>query len=340
MNHLVNYLSWSEQRSKLFYTCPKQYGYRFIESWEGWLPTATKSAQDAYHHNCLVSDLRLVTGNIVHDRCGRVLKRLVGGITSDPATEIAIAEADFDNFLSNSAKLPLTALGSKRKKLIAHLIGKVVPPTLIASERASIPVMMEQFFALPEMVHFAAHPGVLLREFIESEIGPPTNELGVPARLITDCVYQQDDVTWVLDWKTGRPHENHRDKGIVYDAYVRARLKLQPESQVKIRFYYLKTGEAADFEFTHQEREEALWRIGEDFFLLQQKSLDPVVNIAPLSSFPARVDTHCFNCTHRLICPEFKAAGFGFHSASSATVRPIDARMESDLADARKEVAS
>ena len=62
MNHLINYLSWSEQRSKLFYTCPKQYGYRFIESWEGWLPTATKSAQDAYYHNCLVSDLRLVTG--------------------------------------------------------------------------------------------------------------------------------------------------------------------------------------------------------------------------------------------------------------------------------------
>ena len=340
MNHLVNYLSWSEQRAKLLYTCPKQYGYRFIESWEGWLPTATKSAQDAYHHNCLVSDLRLVTGSIIHDRCGRVLKRLAGGIMSDPATEIAIAEADFDNFLSNSAKLPLTALGSKRKKLVADLLGKVVSPTLIVSERASIPVMMEQFFALPEMVHFAAHRGVLLREFIESEIGPPTNELGVPARLITDCVYMQDDVTWVLDWKTGRPHENHRDKGIVYDAYVRARLKLPPESQVKIRFYYLKTGEAADFECTHQEREEALWRIGEDFFLLQEKSLDPVVNIAPLSSFPARVDTHCFNCTHRLICPDFKAAGFGFHSASSATVRPIDARMDSDLADARKEVAS
>jgi hypothetical protein len=268
------------------------------------------------------------------------LKRLVGGITSDPATEIAIAEADFDNFLCNSAKLPLTALGSKRKKLVAHLIGKVVSPTLIASERASISIMIGQFFALPEMVLFAAHPGVLLREFIESEIGPPTNELGVPARLITDCVYQQDDVTWVLDWKTGRPHENHRDKGIVYDAYVRARLKLPPESQVKIRFYYLKTGEAADFEFTDQEREEALWRIGEDFFLMQKKSLDPVVNIAPLSSFPARVDVHCFNCTHRPICPDFKAAGLGVHAASSPTVRPIDARMQIDLADAQKEVAS
>jgi hypothetical protein len=138
MNHLINYLSWSEQRAKLLYTCPKQYGYRFIESWEGWLPTATKSAQAAYRHNCLVSDLRLVTGSIIHDRCGRVLKRLAGGIISDPATETAIAEADFDNFLSNSAKLPLTALGSKRKKLIAHLLGKVVPPTLIASERAPL----------------------------------------------------------------------------------------------------------------------------------------------------------------------------------------------------------
>jgi hypothetical protein len=88
MNHLINYLSWSEQRAKLFYTCPKQYAYRFIESWEGWLPTAIKSAKDAYYHNCLVSDLRLVTGNIVHDRCGRVLKRLAGGIMSDPATEM------------------------------------------------------------------------------------------------------------------------------------------------------------------------------------------------------------------------------------------------------------
>lgn len=121
MNQLINYLSWSEQRSKLFYTCPKQYGYRFIESWEGWLPMATKSAQDAYHHNCLVSDLRLVTGNIIHDRCGRVLKRLAGGISSDPATEIKIAEEDFDDFLSNSARLAEVGFSQCRRVLMQKI---------------------------------------------------------------------------------------------------------------------------------------------------------------------------------------------------------------------------
>jgi hypothetical protein len=79
-------------------------------------------------------------------------------------------------------------------------------------------------------------------------------------------------------------------------------------ASVKIRFCYLRSGTTTDFQFNREERDEMKWRIGEDFALLQEKSEDPVVNIAPLASFPARIGAHCLQCSHQVLCNEFTDA--------------------------------
>jgi hypothetical protein len=308
VNKLLNYISWSEQRARLLHTCPRSYAYRFVASWGGWDPAASQEAQYSYYCNSILPDLRLATGSIVHDRCGRVLKRLACGIQSDLSTEIEIAEQDFDKFLSDSARLPLSALGSKRKKLLAHVYEEEVPKSLISSERAAISLMLTNFFQLPEIELFSQRPDVLVRELVECEIGEPSWELGVPARLVTDAVHRLEDGICVTDWKTGRAHESHREKGIIYDIFVRGRLGLNLDLTVKVVFRYLKSGETAEFVFTPEEREEMKWRVGEEFGEMRGKSLHPVVNVAPLASFPARVDYHCLNCPHQLICPDFSNA--------------------------------
>jgi hypothetical protein len=305
---LLNYLAWSEQRARLLHTCPRSYAYRFIASWGGWDPAASQEARYSYYCNSILPDLRLATGSIVHDRCGRILKRLACGIQSDLGTEIEIAEQDYDKFLSDSARLPLSALGSKRKKLLAHVYEEEVPKSIISSERAAISLMLTNFFRLPEIELFSRRPDVLVRELVECEIGEPSWELGVPARLVTDAVHRLEDGICVTDWKTGRAHESHREKGVIYDIFVRGRLGLNPDTTVKIVFRYLKSGETAEFIFTAEEREEMKWRVGEEFFEMRSKSLHPVVNVAPLASFPARVDYHCLNCPHQLICSDFSNA--------------------------------
>ena len=220
-NPLINFLVWSENRAKSFQSCQRQYGYRHLEAWGGWRPEASENSRYAYFCNSIVPDLRMVTGSIVHDRCGRVLKRLATGLKSHVSHEITIAEEEFDKFLSDSIRFPLTALGSKRKKLLAHVYGDEVSKNLITSERNSISVMLDHFFALPEVQLFTEQPQLLHRDFIEAEMGPPTQELGVPARLMTDAVYEDKGAVRVLDWKTGQPHESHEAKGVVYDIFVR-----------------------------------------------------------------------------------------------------------------------
>jgi hypothetical protein len=151
LNTLINYLSWSEQRAQLFQVCQKQYGYRFLEAWGGWSPEASEASQYAYFCNSIVGDLRMITGSIVHDRCGRVLKRLASGIQSDLSRETTIAEEDFDKFLSDSFHSPLSALGGKRKKLLAHVYGDTISKAFVAAERKAIPIMLGHFFTLPEV---------------------------------------------------------------------------------------------------------------------------------------------------------------------------------------------
>jgi hypothetical protein len=313
MNILFNYLSWSEQRAKSIHTCPRQYAYKYLQAWSGWEADEAPEKQQAYYLNCVLADLRIATGNILHDRAGRILRRIASGMTIVPAKEIAIAEEDFDRFIINSQKLALTSLSGKRKKLLCHLLGEALPDALVKSERESISTMLGHFFALPELALFTAEPSCLLSQFIEADMGPPTHELGVPARLMTDAVFTHDGITVVCDWKTGKPRPEHREKGMVYDVFVRGRLGLGPGSRVQVRFLYLRTGEREEFEFTEEERQETRWRVGEDFALMQEKSSDPVLNIADPDSFPAVTGFHCLSCPHQLMCRRFAAdAARGF----------------------------
>ena len=310
---LDNFLTWSEHRAKTLNTCPRQYAYRYIEAWEGWLKDAPLSKQHAYWLNAIIADLRIVTGNIVHDRAGRIVRRLASAMQVVPSTEITIAEEDFDKFISNSRKLPLSSLSSKRKKLLADLLQQPLPATFVASERESISKMLHNFFDLPEVALFRSNPDCLLRDFAEAELGPPTNELKVPSRLMTDAVFSDDQVTVVLDWKTGKPRPGHRDKGIVYDLFVRNRLGMSESDRILVRFIYLRSGERTEFEFTPEERLETLWRVGEEFAYMQEKSSDPVLNIASLDAFRAQTGFHCLSCAHQLICEQFaKDSARGF----------------------------
>ena len=310
---LENFLTWSEHRAKTLNTCPRQYAYRYIEAWEGWLQDAPPPKQHAYWLNAIISDLRIATGNIVHDRAGRIVRRLASAMQIVPSTEITIAEEDFDKFICNSRKLPLNLLSSKRKKLLADLLEQPLPDAFVATERESISKMLRNFFGLPEVALFKSNPDCLLRNFAEAELGQPTRELGVPSRLMTDAVFFDGQTTVVADWKTGKPRPEHRDKGIVYDLFVRNRLGMSESDRIVVRFIYLRSGERTEFEFTPEERAETLWRVGEEFAYMQEKSSDPVLNIASLDAFHAQTGFHCLSCAHQLICERFEkdsARGF------------------------------
>ncbi len=53
-----------------------------------------------------------------------------------------------------------------------------------------------------------------------------------------------------------------------------------PTDRIKVRFHYLRDTNTEEFQFSEEERQEARWRIGEDFALMQEKSSDPIFNIA------------------------------------------------------------
>lgn len=283
-NMLLNYLTWSEQRAKSIHSCPRQYAFRHVQAWGGWLDNAPWKTQEAYHLNSVIPDLRIAVGTIIHDRAGRVLRRIASGMESNLSTEIAIAEEDFDRLIADSTTLPLTSLGGKRKKLLCHLLGQELSETLVATERAGLSRMLRNFFARPELRLFVANPDCLKKEFVE-EMGSPTHELGVPARLVTDAVYSEGDVTYVWDFKTGKPRQEHREKGLVYDVFVRGRLGLGAESRVKVRFLYLRTGESEEFEFSEEERMEARWRVGEDFALMRERARIPFTTLRTQTLF-------------------------------------------------------
>jgi hypothetical protein len=315
---LKNYLTWSAHKMETYHQCNRRYFYQTIEAWQGWEPDAPLSKRYSYLLKCVIPDLRLVTGTIVHDRCGRVLQRLASGLTSRVDDEIRVAEDEFDRFLDQSRKIPLESVCNRRKKLLAHVYEREIPQANVDEQRESIRPMLEAFFGLREIALFSANPSLLLRDFIEAQFGEPSFELGVPARLITDAVYQNAGITWVLDWKTGRgkrsdngdgqEEEPHRDQGVVYDIYIRERLGLKPEQEVRVRFYYLRDGTHSDFQFSQEDRNDMKWQIGEAFAVLQSKSDDPVINCGTMSKFPTGVGYGCLKCPHQILCGDFSSA--------------------------------
>lgn len=306
---LVNTIAWSYSRQRMFEACERQYWFSYIGSWNGWRASGNSATRAIYLAKKLAG-LPAEVGSIVHKVIRDALEKAANGITVDAKDEIALGQIallqgilesmDPANHSPNiSPPLPT--------RYLRDAMDEPFSDDEINAADARIGELAGNFFALPLVQTVLANPQMILIPFLDPPDPVLSECLGVPAYVKTDLVLKTSDGYCLIDWKTGRYKEEHRDQALVYDVYLRRSLKLQDSALTKVYCVYLSDSwtEPEPLTFTAEEREDALFRIHKGFEAMQTKSAHPVINTGHREDFPAQPSMRaCRYCPFQVLCEE------------------------------------
>lgn len=300
---LLNHLTWSPARFATLQQCERRYYYAYIESWGGWSRSATPQQQAAYHSKYL-TESNAEIGLLVHDRIEGIIRDAIRGRRYASSTEINVASTLLTNFFTVSAERKLQDVTRTDRKLLRDVLAQCLSFEEKAILRDRLRHLLASFFKLAEAAVILEKPEIVLPEFLDRGDFKIGFELGIPARPRTDIVWRGNEGLVIGDWKCGRPSLSHREQALTYDIYVRRRLCLPDSYPVESRFIYLTTSEVLRYSFSLEEREEHLWKIGEEFETLLSFSDDPQINVGPIDRFRPKLGAACNSCPFQGICPE------------------------------------
>jgi len=302
----ANLLAWSTQRSRSLGLCSKQYYYRYVV-YGGWKKDAPDLHRQIHHLRYLTTEAMYV-GTIVHRAIRKILESCLQGTEWNPDLEIAVARGKFATVAKYGFGLTLHQLKKDRPKFLSQHLGRELTADQIVIYQTEIEDLLRNFLRTDAFVRLRANPERILPQFLDPDSPLLTQIAGVPAYLKTDLIEQFYEGIMVYDWKTGSPHPDHREQGLLYDIFARA---IWPSTAVSVRNVYLSENHVEEWTYTEDEREEALWRIREQFGDFRHLSDDAVYNVAPPGRFLERVGYHCQHCPFQTICAPFQKSKGG-----------------------------
>lgn len=199
---LVNELTWSVSRDRLFRECRRAYFYNYYASWGGWDANAPERTRKIYILKNMTS-LPMWAGSIVHEVIAEALNRFSSKQTPIDAKELkAHATRKLRQGWKDAVDRAWEA--SPKKTNLAELYygnGKSLPPEQTERVRNKIDNCLDSW----------AHSEVLKAVLDVSYLNwKPVDALdsfaldGLKVWCALDFAYVGDDGDlWVLDWKTG-----------------------------------------------------------------------------------------------------------------------------------------
>ncbi|MGN0867767.1 MAG: RecB family exonuclease [Oligosphaeraceae bacterium] len=320
---LVNDLTWSVSRSRLFRSCPRAYYYQYYGAWGGWSHQAPPRARLLYQLKQMTS-FPLWGGDVVH----KLIKETLLAFRETRETPVLSqlqeqARAALNRGWKESRNGEWKQNPKGKTNLFEHYYaeeGESVSQEKIQDLRSKVFDAMEGFLSCGVLDALAPLPPEqwksvdALDTFVAGELPPAGDAPAMPLKVwcALDLAYQDSQgILHVLDWKTGAEHRDElRLQLSCYALYARKTWDV-PLERISLEGVFLNdAGRTSRYEISPETLEHAQEQILKSAGAMRAKLQDPVQNAAQEEDFPCASDTRqCRWCPFRKVCPLFQEPG-------------------------------
>lgn len=301
MADLVNEFSWSPTRAGKLEECARLYFWSYYGSWKGWESDAPAEVREAYRLKKLTNRWGW-SGDIVHQGIKMAAKSYRAKRDFDPSGIVEWARITMRGELAYSRTTKRTRKNPREFwGLLEHEYDEDIPPEEWAGLWDRTEANLRAFFA--------SHWPTTLRElapedWLDVDVGKedfPSFDLdGVKVYSSPDLVVRMRGAVTVVDWKTGKPKDEHRDQVALYGLGVQAKHGFRPDFGILV---YLAQGDEPSISITQESlaafRMKLQLGIAEGRSYLAAPPNDPL----PIDCFPMTDELRkCERCAFRRLC--------------------------------------
>ncbi len=289
--------SWSYSRHRMFRECPRKYYYHYYASHNGWDIAAPESARQAYRLKNLIS-LPMEVGAVVHQAASAAILRARSGGEVPTAEDLyGIVRRRLRRVWERSQDIDRSEWerSPKRWQIFREFYyGNGIGKDEAAEAADQIKTCLGNLLSSES---FREAVTARETEVGDIEYSTPFSIDGTKTYAVPDLIYRKADETWmVVDWKTGKKHDDDVDQARVYALYMREVYGVS-ESDITVRIEYLDSGEMQEISFTQEDFENNITAIRDSISSMRDYLSDVAAN-APLekADFPLQVSYLCRFC--------------------------------------------
>jgi hypothetical protein len=299
MPDLKNELKWSHTRQQRWDTCRRLYYLAHYAHWNGWRSDAPEMARRCYIFTKMVN-LPMLAGDVVHRVIEKILRDHRAGHSRSGDAWVAEARRLLNEGWKQSRDRAWERDPKRNINLFEHCHGLAIGEADIARTRERVAACVEHFLASETWRAIRlTDPGNwrTLEELSQIDLG----DFGLWVKIdfaFTDA----EGLVWLIDWKTGREEEEHRDQLLAYALYANRAWGVPPE-EIRLVPVYLREGAADTLRVTAADLAGAERRILDACREMAAACDDPTRNTASIENFPMIEDRRvCARCFFQSIC--------------------------------------
>lgn len=301
---LVNELTWSVSRDKLFRTCKRAYYFNYYGAWGGWDRNAPSRTRKLYTLK-QIKNLPMWAGEIVHDVIAEALR---GYAMQKKPISTGELQARARQKLRNGWREAVNRDWlQKPKKTNLHELyygnGKSLPAE--QTER----VKRRVYNCLQAFAESAVLKEMLAASYLSWKPVDTLDSFMLDDHLKVWCAVDFAFVApngklKVLDWKTGRERPDDLKLQLAcYAQYVQQKWVTPIEQQDLQAIFLPDNARASNYEIRAAELIDAKDKILNSAAAMRAKLIDPATNEAREEDFPCSQDPQtCQQCRFREIC--------------------------------------
>ena len=223
-----NWFSFSFSGWKTYRRCPREWWLRKVLFWRGWEKGTTPARRRAYG---------LTKMNTVWTLSGKIVHEIAAGEISGQRRRIPEAAVDYYRFRMsrgwNESESGAWAKDPKRKvNLFEHYYELPNAARLFGVARSRGEAAVRNLFSSPAL-ELRERGRVIVSEQLEQMM------LGdVPVWIQLDAAVEVDGLTWVVDWKSGKPRKEDRVQATLYAVFLHD-VRGVPVDELRVAIAYL-----------------------------------------------------------------------------------------------------
>lgn len=301
--------SWSTSRIKTIKSCLREYYYTYYGSHRGWDYEASEERKMAWRLKKL-TNIWIAFGDIIHEGIKDIIKYKI----NNKDNEIDVDKfKDFVRKKLNSVVFKSSKRDSKLKwdnypngqMLQEYYYEGKLDPEDINQIKERIEQCVENFFESKTFFDIQQKNYLKILEVDEKTFDYILIEK-VKIFAIIDMLYIDNSGNCIIvDWKTGKYDEEHKEQLLVYSLYVMEKYKI-PIENIRGRIEYLLTGENVEFSITNKDVEDIRLKVKQEINVIDAMLCDKELNKPQDKSMfiMTEQDYKCKKCKYKRLCDE------------------------------------
>ncbi len=303
---LVNELTWSVSRDRLFRQCRRAYYYNYYGSWGGWDAAAADERTRRIYILKNIQSLNMWAGGIVHDTIAEALRRFAA--KTEPVTVEALRQAARSKLRRGWLEaVNREWLVSPKKTNLFELYygnGATVPEELTEDVKTRVYGCLEALATSPLLAEIIAagymnwKPVDTLDAFVLDD--------GLKVWCAIDfAFFDEAGMLRILDWKTGSEQPEELKVQLACYAMFAMRKWKAPLQRLRLAGVFLgDTARVSEYPLSTELLADTENIIGESIGKMRLPLSEPEKNMAREEDFPTcDVPRICGRCNFREVCP-------------------------------------